>query len=111
MRDGSYLRANGRENLSGGQGSYTFGNLTCMTDDELTQAHSHSFRHKDEVRSSLYCGCFFCLEIFRPIEIVAWIDNGRTAQCPYCGIDSVIADLSGFMITEELLEEMHRRFF
>jgi hypothetical protein len=62
------------------------------------------------------CGCFFCLATFPPGEIKDWVDEnedgvGQTALCPYCGIDSVIGSASGFPITREFLEEMHRFYF
>ena len=38
--------------------------------------------------------------------------NGKkTAWCPFCGIDAVIGDASGYEITEELLKEMNEVFF
>jgi acetone carboxylase gamma subunit len=36
---------------------------------------------------------------------------GTTALCPYCGIDSVIGDKSGFPITKEFLEKMYQHWF
>ncbi|XYD08383.1 cytoplasmic protein [Methylobacterium sp. NMS12] len=62
----------------------------------LRAAHRHSARHADEVRSSVLCGCFFCLEVFAPDEIAGWIADDGTALCPRCGIDAVIGDLSGY---------------
>jgi hypothetical protein len=41
-------------------------------------------------------------------EIEEWIDpNDDTALCPYCDIDSVIGDASGYEITEEFLRKMN----
>lgn len=63
------------------------------------------------------CGCFFCKEIFDPKEIVGWVDIGLhgdnlgTAICPYCGMDSVLPEADGIIITDELLEKMKKRFF
>ena len=64
----------------------------------LQAAHRHSARHADEVRSSVLCGRFFCLEVFAPNEIVGWIAVEGTARCPRCGIDAVIGDLSGYPV-------------
>ncbi|OOG92609.1 hypothetical protein BTH41_05112 [Bacillus mycoides] len=56
------------------------------------------------------CGCFYCLEIFIPSKINEWWDDD-TAVCPYCGIDSIIEEGSGFKITETFLKEMRQRCF
>lgn len=78
-------------------------------------AHKHCFENEKEVMSSNLCGCFYCLKIFTPNHITDddWIDdkNGRTAQCPSCGIDSVIGDASGYPITKEFLAEMEDIWF
>ena len=59
------------------------------------------------------CGCFYCLEIFDPAEIEEWItcDRGDTAMCPYCSVDAVIGESSGYPITKEFLEKMNRYWF
>jgi hypothetical protein len=36
---------------------------------------------------------------------------GETATCPWCGIDSVIGDKSGFEITDEFLAVMEEWWF
>jgi hypothetical protein len=51
------------------------------------------------------------MKIFNPAEITEWVDDGDTALCPYCGIDSVIGESSGFPITDKFLKEMHQRWF
>jgi hypothetical protein len=84
-------------------------------------AHKHSSRHRPELMASRVCGCFYCLATFPADEIKRWIDdnidpstpkeNGQTARCPRCGIDSVIGDASGYAITDELLRQMHEHWF
>jgi hypothetical protein len=49
-----------------------------------------SFKNKDEIISSEICSCFYCLAKFTPNEINEWVDEGSTAICPKCGIDSVV---------------------
>ncbi|CDX58638.1 hypothetical protein MPL3365_30224 [Mesorhizobium plurifarium] len=41
--------------------------------DELRQAHKHSSDHRQEVESSLICGCFFCLSVYPPSDIQEWV--------------------------------------
>jgi hypothetical protein len=46
------------------------------------------------------CGCFYCMKTFLADEIIDWVDwpegaedqleEGVTALCPRCGIDSVL---------------------
>jgi len=71
----------------------------------------------EALKKDKVCGCFYCLRIFSPSEIEYWLidDNGSdrygTAICPYCDIDSVIGESSGFPITKEFLEGMHKKWF
>ena len=84
-------------------------------DASLEWAHKHSSHHREEVLGSEMCGCFYCLAIFGPDEIDVWVDSvngvGQTALCPRCSVDSIIGSASGFPITQEFLEQMHRRWF
>lgn len=79
--------------------------------DRLEKAHRASIHHRKQLENSSVCGCFFCGEIFSPKEIQEWVDNNDTALCPYCGIDSVLGDSSGFPVTKEFLGEMRKYWF
>jgi len=74
-------------------------------------AHQHSADHRDEIEASDLCGCFYCVSVFAPGEIREWTDNGKTALCPYCGIDSVIGDRSGAPIAPGFLTVMREEWF
>jgi hypothetical protein len=78
--------------------------------DHIT-AHKHCLRNRAEIKISAVCGCFYCFAIFPPSEIVEWIDDGQTAICPKCPVDSVIGSASGYPITREFLEGMHDHWF
>lgn len=84
---------------------------------DVIKAHEYSSNHKPELEKDTVCGCFYCKKIFHPSEIEEWIvcdneiDRRGTAVCPYCGIDSVIGESSGFPITPDFLEEMYRYWF
>ena len=67
--------------------------------------------HRAQVLRSSRCGCFHCLSTFEPTAITGWVDEGRTAVCPVCGVNAVIGSDSGSLITRELLEELKRRWF
>jgi len=79
--------------------------------EAVRPAHSHCTNHRAEVMSSSTCGCFYCARTFQSSEIVEWVDDGKTALCPKCGIDSVIGSASGFPLTQSFLNEMNRYWF
>jgi len=81
------------------------------------RAHIFSSNHMDQLKKDKRCGCFYCIRIYDPAEIEEWIiddnpiDKGGTAICPYCGIDSVIGESSGYPLTEEFLRKMNVAWF
>lgn len=83
-----------------------------MRESDIIAAHLFSCNHMKELKEDKRCGCFSCLRIFEPKEIGQWIvadndcDRDGTAVCPFCGIDSVIGESSGFPITTEFLSQM-----
>lgn len=78
-----------------------------------TLVHIHSFCTNNKVllEKSNICGCFYCGRIFSPREITAYTDAGKTALCPFCGIDSVLGEEFGYPVTQELLEQMYGCWF
>jgi len=71
------------------------------------EAHQRSSLNRDEVTASELCGCFYCLAVFGSPEIDEWWDDGRTAVCPRCGIDSVLPGETN----KEFLLEMYEYWF
>lgn len=88
-----------------------------ISEDDVIAAHSFSNNHWKQLEKDKRCGCFYCFAIFDPVEIEEWIvednpcDSQGTAICPYCGIDSVIGESSGFPLTEEFLKKMRDYWF
>ena len=84
---------------------------------DVMEAHLYSNNHKVQLLQDKKCGCFYCKTIFDPKEITEWIEDSNpcdktgTAICPYCGIDSVIGESSGYPITLEFLTEMNQYWF
>ena len=79
------------------------------------RARSYNHYHRADLENDNVCGCYYCETIFSPTEIEEWCcesprDEGVTAICPHCGIDSVIGESSGYQITPELLKSMHKYF-
>ena len=85
--------------------------------EDYIKAHHFSNNHMEKLKKDKFCGCFYCLKIFSPSEIKEWViadndcDRYGTAICPYCGIDSVIGESSGFPITKEFLTKMNKYWF
>jgi hypothetical protein len=80
----------------------------------VQSAHQASSRHRPQIENSKRCGCFYCRKTFTPADIKEWIpeaNNAETAICPFCGIDSVIGDASGYELTDEFLWAMHKHWF
>ena len=79
-------------------------------------AHKHCSCNKKEILESELCGCFNCLRLFHPKEILNWCDEdnpkGATAMCPFCYVDSVIGSKSGYPVNDPgFLEEMYKYWF
>ena len=82
--------------------------------DLLTAAHDAASNHEAAVSRSDVCACFYCLKTFPPTAIAEWVEEpkgGRTAVCPFCGIDSVLGSASGFSLTQQFLEAMCEHWF
>lgn len=77
----------------------------------LQDAHRQSSKHRAQIEKSDQCGCFYCLKTFSPSDIREWWDDGQTAVCPDCGIDSVLGSASGYPLTADFLGEMHKHYF
>ena len=82
-------------------------------DYRIIAAHALCSNNKAMLLKDKKCGCFYCLSIFEPSEINEWIKDTAddTALCPYCGIDSVIGESSGYPLTTEFLSEMKQYWF
>lgn len=65
--------------------------------------------HRKELLASDYAACFNCLMEFKPEDIKFWCENGKTAICPYCDLDSVVGFSGG--IDREWLEAATRDDF
>ncbi len=86
--------------------------LREMYVSDVIDAHRFSSNHRLRLENDAKCGCFYCGHIFSPKEITEWIDDPLgTAVCPYCGIDAVIGQSSGYPITEEFLLKMKKYWF
>ena len=53
------------------------------------------------------CGCYYCLEVCNFKEVTEFVDDGQTALCPNCGIDSLVSGIT----SREALEVLSNRYF
>lgn len=81
----------------------------------LRLAHKQSIRNWDALKEKdQLCGCFSCRRIFRTSELDSRLpeQNGAyTAWCPYCGIDAILGEYTGFPITHAFIDRMHSFWF
>lgn len=87
-----------------------------MNSQDIITAHKASSHNRDILKHDTKCGCFYCLKVFSPSEIKEWCIESAdgeeaTAICPYCGVDSIISESSGFPLTQEFLLAMHNIWF
>lgn len=79
---------------------------------KLVEAHKFSINNKENLLKDRVCGCFYCLKVFSPNKIKDWLkDTKGTALCPYCGVDAIIGESSGFPVTTEFLSKMNEYWF
>jgi uncharacterized paraquat-inducible protein A len=57
---------------------------------KIEQAAKIAFKNKTSLPQEGAVGCYYCLSVFAVTEISTYTDNGQTAICPKCNIDSVI---------------------
>ena len=88
-------------------------NSMSINKTDIIAAHKYSSNHRRQLAKDKKCGCFYCVKVFAPKEIKFWLKetDDETAFCPYCGIDSVIGESSGYTITEAFLQAMNEYWF
>jgi hypothetical protein len=85
-----------------------------FSEDFLKEVHKHSFKNKIELSKSIKCHCFHCFNEFLYDEIEMFYtekDGNQTAHCPYCLVDSLIGDASGFDLSDELIDDLAYCYF
>jgi len=76
----------------------------------LADLHKKSRRNRSRLESAAVCACFYCFSEYSYDRIEEWIDGGRTALCPVCGVDAVLG-FGAQPVDRELLRKMHERWF
>ncbi|HVH80534.1 MAG TPA: hypothetical protein VM782_14155 [Stellaceae bacterium] len=76
----------------------------------MKKLHDKSRHNRSALAKSGICACFYCLNEYPFTQITEWIEGGKTARCPVCGIDAVIG-FDGPAVDQGLLRQMHERWF
>ena len=67
-------------------------------------AEDFAVLNQKSIEGSQRCGCFNCLKIYAPNDVIDWCDNDYTAICPYCKACTVIGDASDYPISQVSLQ-------
>ena len=95
------------------KGNYKLRRLQSYSHEEetkLNKLHSYCSHNKELIITSKTCYCFYCKEKFDSTEVVEYIDNGQTALCPKCGVDTVLPD-SIKEVNDKVIDEMNKYWF
>ena len=80
-------------------------------ESDLKSIHSHTALNREELKNSSLCWCISCLGSFPPSMIDDWTDEGNTAICPFCSVDAIVGNASGFNLTPQLLRTLNKKYF
>ena len=66
---------------------------------KIERIHDQATNNIEAIDKYDMCGCFYCISTFPSEEIMEFTDDGNTALCPRCGVDSVIpGQVNGFFL-------------
>jgi hypothetical protein len=70
-----------------------------MTNIDLNYCSSLSKNNAGSV--GVDCGCFYCIAVIKAGSVIDFVDGGKTAICPKCGIDSLIPNQTDLAILKQ----------
>ncbi len=80
----------------------------------MAQVSQLSLANEVAVAAAARCGCYFCTRVFESSMVREWVSDaqGRTAVCPHCGVDAVIAETEQTgALSRERLQELRAHWF
>lgn len=77
----------------------------------FNKLHAYSSYNRTLIEKSNKCYCFYCAKTMNSKEIVSYVEDGDTAVCPYCGVDSIIPDNVDKNIDDAVLNDMQKYWF
>lgn len=87
------------------------GSRRYKNEDLLEELHTYSSNNFKLIQNSNFCHCFHCLKKFEAKEVMSYIDDNKTALCPYCDIDAVIPDVIDHQLDGITIREMNEYWF
>lgn len=76
----------------------------------LNFLYSYSYNNNSDIEESIECYCFGCNKKIVAKEIVEF-DEDLHARCLYCGNRSILADSIDEVLSDYIVELMHRYWF
>ena len=75
------------------------------------KARTHN--NEIEILHSKTCSCIFCRQQYDARKVNDWVndENGMSAICPECGMDTVIGDSGGEPLDKETLKALNLAFY
>ena len=77
----------------------------------LKKLHTYSTHNRSNIAAANKCYCFHCKAVMKSREILRFADDGQTAICPKCGIDSILPDSIDEPLDTKIIAEMHEYWF
>lgn len=62
-----------------------------MTLEQAKKWWKKAFHNAEHIERHTRCGCYMCCRRFNTKQITEWADKGKTALCPHCGLDGLLA--------------------
>jgi len=73
-----------------------------MNDVEAKAIADGSWRNRRRLTPGTACGCFNCQATFPAEDVQSWVDDGLTALCPRCGVDSVVPGVTDAAVLQDV---------
>lgn len=77
----------------------------------LDKLYAYRRANREAISRSQRCYCFHCQKVMEPREIREYVENGKTALCPYCSFDTILPDAIDESLDEAIIDEMHDYWF
>lgn len=73
----------------------------------MNKIHELTMHNRHLLEKYQLCVCSYCLREYNLMKIVDWCDDGMTAICPYCWIDSVYASpkVCSLYVEKDILDD------
>lgn len=61
-----------------------------MTKEAALEYMRSAYLNAEILKTHILCGCYMCCTSLKTREIKEYTDEGRTALCPVCGLDTIV---------------------